>query len=120
NMAQWNNGGPRLRPSGRVVDRELVLDRVRVEPRETLGDLQGLGIRVLEGSARTEIGGFHDGGVAFPMTPGVPMPSMEVVRETRASVERHDANLTVPFVFDHDLTCALDDVHITVVSRRQD
>src|SRR5260370_26418971 len=54
------------------------------------------------------------------MTPRVPMPSVEVPGESRAPVEGNDANFTVPFIFDHHVTCALDDVHIAVVSRRQD
>src|SRR5580704_6279118 len=119
-VAQWNNRGPRLRPRGRVIDRELVLDRARVEPRETLGDLQGLRIRVLEGSARTEIGGFHDERVAFPMTPGIPVPSMEVLGEMRAPIERDNANFAVPFVFDHHVTCGLNNVYIAVVSSWED
>src|SRR5438270_12410147 len=60
NVAQGNDGGPRLRPGGRIVNGELILDGLGIKPRETFGDLQGMGISVLEGGAGPEIGGLHD------------------------------------------------------------
>src|SRR5690348_8932461 len=38
----------------------------------------------------------------------------------RALVQRDDADFAVPFIFDHRVDRALNDVHITVVSSRQD
>jgi hypothetical protein len=53
----------------RILDGELVVDRLRVDARETLGDAIGFGIRVLEDHAivGSEIGGLDDQRVAVPV-----------------------------------------------------
>src|SRR5580704_5445688 len=84
-----NDGRPRLRPGGRIIDGELVLDRILVDPREALSDLQSFGIGVAVGGFRSEICSFHHKRVALPMTAAVAMPFMDICRNVRASIQRN-------------------------------
>ena len=86
NVAQGNNRGPGLRPSSRVVNRELILDRLGIEPRETLGDFQGLRVGVLKRGASPEIGGLHNQRVALPMPPRIAVPAVDASREMRTAI----------------------------------
>src|SRR4029077_298231 len=110
---------PGFGPGGRVVDGELVLDRARVEARKTFGDLQGFGIRVLEGGAGPEIGGFDDQRAALPVATGVPMPPMDACGKMRAPIQGDDASLAVPLVFDQHVPGRLHDVNVAVVGSRK-
>jgi len=40
---QFDQGGPRFRPRRRIVDRQLLIQRARTGPRETLDQMQPIG-----------------------------------------------------------------------------
>src|SRR4029077_8142595 len=76
--AQGNDGRPGSRPSGGVIDGELVLDGVLVGTREVFGNFQRIGIGVLKCGARAEIRGLDDERIALPMAAGITVPLADI------------------------------------------
>src|SRR3989442_12663287 len=113
--AQGNDCGPRFRPRGWIVDRKLVLNRVRIAASEVLGNLQGLGICVLGDSVRSEIGGLDDERVTLPMAPGVSMPPVDISGKMRTAIQGDDARLAAPFRFNQHVSGTLNNLRIAVV-----
>ena len=79
-------------PGRRIIDRELVEERIRVDAREAFDQMQVRG-----GSSETrllgEIGRVDDKRLAFPMATRVPGPLVDPVVEMRTPVQRHDAGV---------------------------
>src|SRR5690348_1438947 len=53
------------------------------------------------------------------MTPRISVPAMDRLRKLRAIVERDDANLVIPFVFDSHVAGSLNDLEVAVVGAGQ-
>src|ERR1700677_1177388 len=84
-LSPWNSGRPGLRPCSRILDRELVVERSRVDAREALGDTESLGIGSLKNHAVVgpEIGGLNDQRRALPMSAGIAQPLVEILSDMR-------------------------------------
>src|SRR5262252_6895320 len=77
-----NHCRPRLRPRGRIVDREFVQELVVAGARETL-DQMCVRTGAFETGLALEIDGVDDQGITFPMSPRVATPLTNAPMRTR-------------------------------------
>src|SRR5262245_47179951 len=88
------DGGPRLGPRFGIFDPEFVIDGFRIDAAEALSDTERVGIGILIDRAivRSEIGGFHNKRIAFPVPTRVAEPLLQVLVDVRPAVERNHAS----------------------------
>ena len=84
--------GPRPRPRRRIVDREAIVERVGVDAREALDEVQILA-RSAEVRPVGEVRRVDDQRVALPAAARVAHPRAEARGEMRTAVERNDARV---------------------------
>ena len=106
---------PGLCERARIVDRELVDDRVTVETTESFDEM-----RVCRRAAETrfakEVGRFDDERCTLPATQLVSGELSELTVGT--PVKGNDASVVHHLVLDHDVAWKLKDLHVVVVRPR--
>ena len=103
---------------GRVAHRELVAQRVGVDARDPLDQVQ-VGARPSERGLAQEVRGNDDERVALPAPARVADPLPEPVRQGCASVEGDDAGVVHHLVEDDDVVGGLEELHVVVVDARR-
>ena len=117
----------RPREGGRIVDGELVEQRVAGHAPEAFRQAQGRTGADRGGHRRVEAGHLvgevrrldHQG-VAVPVAARVAHPLADAGRQVAAAVERHDARVVHHLVQDHDVVGRLEDLQVLVVAGRDD
>ena len=130
--AQGQLARPGTRPPRRVLDRELVADRVGVDPREPLDDAEALGAAPVGGAdadhvvaerrpllAAGDAAGLDDEGVALPAAAHLAQPLRDAPVGARPAVEGDDAGVVDHLDLDHDVVGRLQDQVVVVVAGRQ-
>src|SRR5207248_1563186 len=86
-LRQRDFDSPRPRPCRRIVDCELINERVRIQTLEALGEFH-----ILAASAKwilvREIRGLDDKRVAFPMASRVPLPQADILSKMGTPIRR--------------------------------
>src|SRR5262249_45781296 len=113
-----NHERPRPRPRRWIGECHLVLDRLRADAREALGDAQVLG-GVHQVALRRVVRGLDHERAAFPMAAGVAVPLSDARGYVRASIERDDASVVDVLLHDRDVVAILQDLDIAVVAGGQ-
>ena len=118
-----------MKTLGSSID-DLVVDRVLVDAREALDDVQLLALRNRSNTLGGHVGrdaalvvvagDVHDEGVAFPTTPGIAVPQAEARPEMRTPVERNDARFVDHLVDDRHVAGTLQDLVPRAVAGRED
>ena len=115
----------RAREAGRIVDRELVQQRVAVHPGEPLLQVQRAG-RTQRQAGQGEAGrpvreaaGVDDQRVSLPPGARAAQPLADAAGRGRAAVERGHADVVVHLDQQRDGVRGLEDLHVVVVAARQ-
>ena len=104
-----------------IVHANAVVDHLRIDAREALGDLQLLAVRpVRRADAVGEIRRLDDERVAFPVAARVAHVLPDVRADVRTAVERDDARVVDHLVADDDLVRCLHDAQAVAVQHRRD
>ena len=109
--------GPRARPGGGVADRELVEQRVGVQPREALDEVRA-GARIAERGLGEEVAGRDDQRVALPARARVADPLADARGQMRPAVERDEPCAVDHLVEDRHVAGRLEDLDVVVVGAR--
>src|SRR5258708_348467 len=111
---QRNLDGPGLRPGGRIVNRELIGEGVRIETFEALGKFHVRAASPKRVLVR-EIRGLDDKRITLPMASRVALPQANVRWKMRTAVRWDDPDL-VPHLDEYRNDArALHDLNIIVV-----
>ncbi len=118
---------PRFGQNDRILDRDLVVDRVRCRPCEPLDDAQVAARRdrLAAGSDdqhrrfAVEVAGLDDERVTLEMPARVAEPLDDLARERRPAVEGHDARLVDELETNCDVARRLHDLDAAVVHERE-
>ena len=116
-----------------VVDGELVVDGAGVDPRETLGDGDGVVVPAVRHAQQDgvaahrrrvrlgapQVGGLDDQGVAFPAPPRVAVPLANACRQMPAPVDGDDPEVVDHLDVDGDVARRLHDHEVVVVGAGQ-
>src|SRR5262249_1532877 len=113
-LLHGNYRSPRLRPDGRIVDREFVLKHTCRDAGEAFHDMQPPA-GASEVDQRRQIGGLDNKRVAVPVPTRVASPLAEVLAEVCASVEWNDAVFMDHLVDNRHVSRSLEDLNIVVV-----
>ena len=108
---------PFRRPRRGIVDRELVLQRVRIDAAEALDQVQVLR-RAAEPGLLREVGGVHHERVAFPVADRIAGQRSDVRRRVRPPVQRDEAGAVDHLVEDQHGVLRLHQLHVVVVGAR--
>src|SRR4029453_12139894 len=113
-LSQRNDDGPELRPGGRIVERDLVVDGFGRTPRETLDEMQVFG-SAHEVALRREVRRLHNQRCPFPPPARITVPMANPFREMRPAVQRDDARLMDRFHHQHHISGRLDDLEVSEI-----
>src|SRR5262249_19222354 len=91
-------GGPRPRPNGRILGRDLVIERSRSRPRPAFDQVQVFA-RTLEIGLRTEIRHVDDECIALPVAARVAIPLANIGRQMRTPVHDDVALPSLPLTY---------------------
>ena len=98
----------------RGVDCELVIDRVLIDTRVALGQVQRVA-RTLVVRLRVEVRRLHDQRVAFPVATGIAHPLTDGLGQVGAPVQGDDSRLVDQFLEHHDVIGILKDLVIAAI-----
>src|SRR2546425_4194140 len=115
-LGQGDLHGPGLGISRRIIDCELVDERVGVETPETF-DEPHVRAGSSEGRLIREIRRLDDQPVAVPMTNRVSIPQADGLWKMRTSVDGNDADFMTHLDPKRDVVCALNNLSIVVIGR---
>src|SRR4029453_12188796 len=109
---------PGPHPCRRIVDGELVTDRVRIHALETLDETQ---VRSRSPVVRfvRKVGRLHDERVALPATPRIAEPLADRSAEMWTTVQRDHSSVVDHFMGDRHVTGRLNNLNIVVVQARK-
>ena len=107
-------GRPGPRPRRRILDRELITDRLLVDAREALGQPHVLA-RALKCELVGEIRRFDNQRLALPVTAVAPRPLPDVSGQMRPAIERNDADVVEHLGKNHHVARHLHDLVRVVV-----
>src|SRR5262245_60573965 len=98
---------------GRIFDAGFVLDRVGIDRRVTLDDMEGIGgevTRHVQPCFSIEIGHVDDKRVAFPSTDGISLPKLDGSRQMLGSFHTDVAVRMFSLVKDHEMSSRLNNL----------